>query len=258
MKEKILNRLKRIEKDHQVKIIYAVESGSRAWGFESPDSDWDIRFIYLHDYKWYLSLKAKRDVIELMEEPLDFSGWDLTKALKLLKKSNAHLIEWLNSPIIYIEEKEIVDKLREISKRFLNLKSLMYHYYHLARRNYYDYLEKPEVNLKKYFYVLRTISACEWIKNYKTNPPVRFEELLSGVLFDEKVKNEILKLLQKKRKKSELGKGKKIEIINNYIKEKVLFFDEYLKNMDVKVHLDDDLLDELFLFSIKKIFGKSI
>ena len=106
MKEEILRRLDQIEREDDVRIVYACESGSRAWGFESTDSDWDVRFIYVHPRDWYLSIDVgeKRDVIERpINDELDISGWDLRKALKLLRKSNPPLLEWLSSPIVYKE-----------------------------------------------------------------------------------------------------------------------------------------------------------
>jgi uncharacterized protein len=98
-----------IEKTHQVKIIYSCESGSRAWGFPSADSDYDVRFLYLHPVDWYLSIEDKRDVIEVpIKNKLDITGWDLRKALQLFRKSNPPLLEWLGSPIVYWERYDII------------------------------------------------------------------------------------------------------------------------------------------------------
>src|SRR6187549_3465126 len=99
--QQINSILKQIETKNQIKILYACETGSRAWGFPSPDSDYDIRFIYMHERDWYLSLSQRKDSIEFMEGDLDITGWDLRKCLILLKKSNAPLIERLQSPVEY-------------------------------------------------------------------------------------------------------------------------------------------------------------
>jgi uncharacterized protein len=98
----ILDRLLAIEAEHGVRALYACESGSRGWGFASPDSDYDVRFIYVHPLPWYLRVSAQRDVIEVpISDELDINGWELRKALSLLKKGNATLIEWLDSPVVY-------------------------------------------------------------------------------------------------------------------------------------------------------------
>ena len=109
VREEILKRLDQIEREENVSIVYACESGSRAWGFESTDSDWDVRFIYVHGQDWYLSIdvEEKRDVIERpVNDELDISGWDLRKALKLVRRSPP-LLEWLSSPIISKETKSL-------------------------------------------------------------------------------------------------------------------------------------------------------
>jgi predicted nucleotidyltransferase len=115
VKQEIIKCLDQIERDEDVRIFYACESGSRAWGFESTDSDWDVRFIYVHPRDWYLTIdiEEKRDVIERpINDELDISGWDLRKALKLLRKSNPPLLEWLSSPIVYKEAGTVAEQLR--------------------------------------------------------------------------------------------------------------------------------------------------
>lgn len=141
MRNKIIMKLHDIEKEHDVKILYAVESGSRAWGFESTDSDYDVRFIYAHSKNWYISIEDKRDVIEYpTEDLLDFSGWDIKKALKLYRKSNPPLYEWLISPIIYLEIGDFTQKLKNLIPRFYSPISSIYHYLHMAQGNNRQYL----------------------------------------------------------------------------------------------------------------------
>ncbi|MCA9438875.1 MAG: nucleotidyltransferase domain-containing protein, partial [Candidatus Omnitrophica bacterium] len=138
----ILSQLERIEDDRSVSILYACESGSRAWGFESRDSDYDVRFIYIRPRDWYLSvdLEKKRDVIELpIDDQLDINGWDARKALKLFRKSNPPLLEWLGSPIVYAEPFKFASTLREISKTHNAPTGCAYHYLHMARGNYREF-----------------------------------------------------------------------------------------------------------------------
>lgn len=129
MKAKILDKLKEIEKQKGVEILYACESGSRAWGFASPDSDYDVRFIYKHDLDYYLSLWEKPDVIEFMtEDDLDGSGWDLRKAVKLLAKSNAPLLEWLYSPVVYFQDEAFVQQMQALATECFSPIASLHHY----------------------------------------------------------------------------------------------------------------------------------
>jgi len=117
MEKQIRKELIKIEEKKNIRILYAVESGSRAWGFASTDSDWDVRFLYIHDQDWYLSIDDKEDNYEkILPNNIDLSGWELRKTLKLFRKSNPPLLEWLRSPIIYLEKYSTANQLRELSK----------------------------------------------------------------------------------------------------------------------------------------------
>ncbi len=168
MSNRIISQLNEIEQKHNVRILYACESGSRAWGFASTDSDWDIRFLYIHQPEWYLSidLESKRDVIELpITDDLDFSGWDLRKRLKLIYKSNPPLIEWLHSPIVYRDEAGLANRLRMMLTQFYSPRSCFHHYLDMAKGNYREYLKGDTVWLKKYLYVLRPVLALQWMEH---------------------------------------------------------------------------------------------
>ncbi len=156
MKEKILQKLKEIVLQKNVEILFAVESGSLAWGFASPDSDYDIRFIYKHKPEYYLSLWEKPDVIEFMtEDDLDGSGWDLRKAIKLLAKSNAPLLEWLFSPTAYFANDDFAKQMQEIAVKCFSPIAVLHHYLGTTK-NFMEVCEMEEVKLKSYFYALRT------------------------------------------------------------------------------------------------------
>ncbi len=218
-RHKILQRLRNAEDEHDVKILYACESGSRAWGFASEDSDFDVRFIYIHNTNWYLSfdIEYQRDVIEYkIVDEIDCGGWDLKKALYLFTRTNGALIEWLNSPIRYLEKGNLANNLRELAPKAMNSISLKYHYSHMARGNAKEYLFKDKVKLKKYFYVLRPLFALRHIENYNTPPPVEFKKLLNTVAPKEIIP-EVNRLLDIKRNSPELGIGKSIPIINEFI-----------------------------------------
>lgn len=139
-------RLLEIEAWSEVRVLFACESGSRAWGFPSKDSDYDVRFLYLHPIDWYLSIEERRDVIELpIDEQLDINGWDLRKALKLFRKSNLLLYEWLGSPIVYTEPFSTAARLRELAGVYYSPAACIYHYLHMAQENYREYLKGEQV-----------------------------------------------------------------------------------------------------------------
>jgi predicted nucleotidyltransferase len=219
VRTEILRRLEAAEIEHDVRILYAVESGSRAWGFASPDSDFDVRFIYAHDNSWYLSfdIERKRDVIEYpIVDEIDCSGWDVKKALYLFTRTNGALLEWLNSPIKYLERGHFAERLRTLAPKELNSIALCYHYSHMARGNAREYLFKDKVRLKKYFYVLRPLLAIRYIEQGLGVPPVEFDKLVDAVA-PENIWPGIAKLLAEKKKTSEMGYGEPILEINDFI-----------------------------------------
>jgi hypothetical protein len=221
VRDEILKRLDQIENEEDVSIVYACESGSRAWGFESTDSDWDVRFIYIHPRDWYLSIdvEEKRDVIERpINDELDISGWDLRKALKLLRKSNPPLLEWLSSPIIYSEKGETAQELRRAVAEFYSPISAFYHYLHMAQGNNREFLKGELVRVKKYFYVLRPLLAIRWIETNPTRPvPMEFQKLVDACVDSPDVLTATDQLLTRKRAGTELDREPKIEVLSNFI-----------------------------------------
>ena len=143
-------KLAEIERDFDVTVLWAIESGSRAWGFESPDSDFDVRFIYKHKQDFYLRLNEQRDIIELpIDDTWDVSGWDLDKTLKLFYKSNPTLFEWLQSPIIY-QQTDFIERIRPLANQYFSEKKMLYHYLNTARTQMNKYLSGDKVKPKKY------------------------------------------------------------------------------------------------------------
>lgn len=182
MSERIEAELKNIEMAKGVRVLYACESGSRAWGFASEDSDYDVRFIYAHEPEWYLRLGQTRDVIEwALDNVLDINGWDLNKALRLMRASNPTVFEWLNSPIVY-RELDVFSTVRNLSGLSFAPRPTIYHYLNMARKNRADHLVDERVRLKKYFYVMRSLLAARWVAERRTAPPVPFAELVDAEL----------------------------------------------------------------------------
>ncbi len=199
MKNRILNELTAIEAREDVRIVYACESGSRAWGMASADSDYDVRFLYAHRPEWYLSLEPGRDVIELpISERLDISGWDLRKTLRLFGHSNPALLEWLQSPIVYRETPEVVDPLRELIPTVFSPERA-YHHYRSQARNFHRRSASDEGRtLKRFFYLLRTLLAALWVDARETPPPITIQALANAMLPPE-LQPELERLLVVKR-----------------------------------------------------------
>lgn len=219
MKELIAQKLNEIEQKENVRIIMAVESGSRAWGFASPDSDYDVRFVYARTIKDTLRLEKYRDVIEWqLDDVLDINGWDLQKALRLMHDSNPSIFEWCSSPIIYRNSKAF-EELKQLKDEFFSPKKSLYHYWHMANSNYQTYLQGEEVRIKKYFYVLRPLLAARWVVDAKTQPPMLFSELLAKLPTE--LEQSVDNLLEMKQVMPEMGLAPKIGILDDFIEEEL-------------------------------------
>ncbi|CAM4013464.1 nucleotidyltransferase domain-containing protein [Paenibacillus alkaliterrae] len=253
----ILQELHKIEQEEQVRIFYACESGSRAWGFPSKDSDYDVRFIYVRQVDWYLSIFDKRDVIERpVSELLDINGWDLRKALNLFRKSNPPLLEWLQSPIPYYTKYSVAEQIRRISPLTFSPKSCMYHYLNMAKGNYRDYLQGEQVKIKKYFYVLRPILACGWIETYNTMPPIEFDRLVEALIpKGSELHAEIEKLLIRKKSGEELDYEPRLHPINDYLENRIAYFEQTALALRQSVSIVDEQLDQLFRKALKEVWG---
>ncbi len=255
MIEEIKRELQRIEIENDIKILYAVESGSRAWGFPSKDSDWDVRFIYVHNYNWYLSIDEKKDTMEFMlPNDLDIAGWELRKTLKLFRKSNPALLEWLQSPLIYLERYSVVDEIRELSQNYFNPKSCTYHYLHMAKGNYQDFFQTDLVKLKKYFYILRPILACQWIETRGEMAPIEFDRLVDALVDDVALKMAIQSLIERKKSGIELGKEPKIDLLNEFIEKQIAYYDNRVKDYSTASQVDTEKLDELFRETLAEVW----
>ena len=250
MREKIQEQLRRIEEAENIKILFAVESGSRAWGFASPDSDYDVRFIYIRRLEDYLRLNTIRDVIELpIDDALDINGWDLQKTLRLLHKSNPTLFEWFSSPIVY-QKTEFADKFRDLMMHYFSSKKTMYHYVSMAEGNYREYLKGDLIRAKKYFYVLRPVLACQWILDRGTPPPMLFSELLKTELPVELI-DVVNQLLELKMNSPEVKLIKRISEINEYLDESIPRIKRAVRLLEDSLTPDWNELNQLFLQSLE-------
>lgn len=233
-KERIQEKIREIEEKENVTVLYAVESGSRAWGFASADSDYDVRFIYVRKRDDYLCLRERKDFLDWeLNDVFDINGWDLKKTLQHFHKSNATLFEWANSPVVYYTTDVWKELYENTAKPYFSAKSALYHYYGTARKNYHEHLQDDMVKYKKYFYVLRPILACKWIARKKCPPPVLFDDLVHSVL-EEDMKPVTARLLAEKVRMSEADKAPRIDMLNQYIE----------KNLDDFKTLTDEMPDD--------------
>jgi len=193
----INDKLREIELQDGVSILYACETGSRAWGFPSPDSDYDVRMIYKHDLDWYLSLSEKKDTIEFMsaDGELDITGWDIKKCFKLMWKSNGALLERVQSPIVYRNEGNIAAILKEQAFQCYSPIATMHHYLGMAKNSFAEIEGKNEIKLKKLFYALRASLACKWILDKNSPPPIVFAEMTEHLPIEVKLRKHIEELI---------------------------------------------------------------
>ncbi|WP_225548210.1 nucleotidyltransferase domain-containing protein [Chromobacterium violaceum] len=218
VRRRVMEELAALERRHHVRVLYACESGSRAWGFASPDSDYDVRFLYVHRPQWYLQVEPQRDVIELpLDDELDISGWELRKALQLLNRSNPTMFEWLQSPLVYRADEKAAAALRELMADFHSLGRCRWHYLSMARKNHRVHLQGETVRLKKYLYVLRPLLAVRWLDAGKGLPPMRFADLAAATVEDDGLAAEINHLLAIKMAAGEAQLGGRLPKLDAFI-----------------------------------------
>jgi len=237
----ILRKLKSVEAEKNVTILHAVESGSRAWGFASPDSDFDIRFIYKQPQENYLSLWEKSDVIEFMTtEDLDGSGWDLAKALKLLAKSNAPLIEWLFGPVVYYTDADFIKQMQAFAIDCFSPIATMHHYLGTTK-NFMEVCESDNVKLKSYFYALRTALAGKWIIEQNSFPPVDFCKLLP--IAPQHIQQKSIELQLIKANEDEKYLHPKEEMITSFLTDTIAYNQEHAVNLASGKKINRELED---------------
>ncbi|AJQ92529.1 nucleotidyltransferase domain-containing protein [Gynuella sunshinyii] len=221
MEQRILATLERIEWEYGVDILYACESGSRAWGFVSPNSDYDVRFIYVHPLDHYLSVGRQRDVIEEpIIDDLDINGWDLRKALGLMRGSNPSLLEWLHSPVVYHSREWFEYELRELALQSLDRRALFHHYRSMAGNDWRKVRKADrEVPLKRYFYMLRTALCALWVMDpdKPAMPPVAFAELLAQTDMDAVVRATIGELQTLKASLAEKCSIPRVVVLDDFL-----------------------------------------
>lgn len=229
MENKIKLYLQEIEDQRNIKILLACETGSRAWGFPSPDSDYDVRLIYVHKSDWYISVNNSKDSIDLMLEnnDIDISGWELKKSLGLINKSNASLIERIQSPILYSADREFIAEFTNIAQSCYSKIATMHHYLSMCKKMFEAVNDKGQYKLKSFFYALRTSLLCKWIIERREIPPIEFSKVYNSLGLSPKIVNRIDELIKLKSTISE-------SYLHNGEKELFTLIEECIKYADEK------------------------
>ncbi len=244
MEKRILEYLSKVEKENDIEILFAVESGSRAWGFASPDSDYDIRFVYKHKKDWYLNLWETKDTIEFMtEDDLDGSGWDIRKAMRLLAKSNASFTGWLFSPVIYRANDEFLNELKKLASENFN-PIAGFHHFHAMNKGFEETLGTDKMTLKSFFYTIRTALCANWIVKKNTIPPVYFKKMYE--LVEENYHHKIDKLIRLKSERIEKSTDPVSEELINLVKN-IIEENNLLKNSLVNAKANQKAFNAFFL-----------
>lgn len=246
MKRQIIRLIREVEKKNKVKIVWAIESGSRAWGFASEDSDYDVRCMHIGKLDNYLGLSQPPQQINVARDNLDLESWDIKKFAELGLKSNPQIAEWLRSSIIYFDS-SIRERFRKYFDEGCSLEFLRQHYLRMAKRNYHKYMGTGmSHSCKKYLYVLRGIACALYIEKEKKLPPLPYKEVIlylpeyvqvffekcvfkknttekTEIIADERISNFIEKNLNQSFNKIDITFRKKEEL-NKYLIETIKKF----------------------------------
>ena len=242
IRQEIQTRLDAVETEDGIRLLLAVESGSRAWGFPSPDSDYDVRFVYARRRDWYLQLRPGRDVIERpIEGEIDLSGWDIRKALGLLLKSNAVISEWIDSPIRYRSDETLVAELRSLADEVLDARALAHHYTRLGRNAAERWLEGSDpVPVKRYFYALRPALAIRALRHDPTaRPPMNLQALVEACHLPEELEADVRTLIDAKRQTNELSAGMRMPLLDALIRTEL----DSVSDLPARSRSEDAVLD---------------
>ena len=229
MRDKIMTLLRDLEKQHDIKILMAVNYGSRCFGYASEGSDWDVRFIYVHRPEWYFSIAKTDDVIEMMieEEYLDIEGYDLKKALNLLARTNPIESDWLHANDYYILDEDFLQTMLSFEAQCYNSHHAMYHFYSISVKHNQRYLDK-EVTLKRFIYYMRGLLSCRWVEQHGCHPPVNVDELIDATITDnDNVREKAHRLLALKR----TGKLHDMEIVDSELSDYVFDLQKYYERL---------------------------
>lgn len=246
IKKEIIDKLHQAEREHNIKVILAVESGSRAWGFASSDSDYDCRFIYTRSKDNYITIQNKPDFLEYeLNSVYDISGWDITKVMKQAIKPNTVLLEWLTSDIIYMSD-DSVTELRKLALDYFNPKRVCYHYLNMAKKRN-ELITSGNHKLKHYFYALRTLANIQYILHYQTMPPIDYFETIQQINLDPELITEIKKLRKLKQDGVEAEQIEPNSLLLEYFNSQLEISEQQINELQFKSNYDLERCDKILL-----------
>jgi uncharacterized protein len=250
MQSTILNKLVSIEQEHNIRILFACESGSRGWQFPSPDSDYDVRFIYLKPYKFYLSvLNRKYEMNFPINDELDIYGWDIRKVLQLVGKSNTTPFEWLQSPIVYRQQEGFRDNLWALCQQYFGQRSNIHHYLGIANGALETIINGDQIKIKKLFYILRPLLAAKWCLEQKSIAPMTIGPLMT--LLPPALQNEVSDLIILKADAPESFIVKISQALKAWIEQELAGINEASKQIQ-RDHFTAEKLDHFFVKTIEQ------
>ncbi|MFS0782670.1 DNA polymerase beta superfamily protein [Bacillus sp. 1P06AnD] len=258
MNRMIVETLHQAESAYNIRVLYACESGSRVWGTHTEQSDYDVRFIYIHPREVYLSIDPvgigrKRDVIELPKrQNLDIYGWDLTKSLRLLRKSNPSILEWIHSPIIYMQaSNDIYGQLKKVAEDIFSPVPCLHHYVNMAQKNYHDCQHSSTFNKKKWIYAVRSMLLALWTEKNHTFPPFSAHSLLDQFIGAGTIKEKMSSMLLNGTLEEHLDIAQQL---GPFLDQEIKRLQHYSRNYKENVHADmTERMDQLFRTTLEEM-----
>lgn len=219
VRPEVSRRLREVESRRDLRVVFACESGSRAWGFASKDSDFDVRFIFVRPVREYLKITPPKDAFDLhQDQDFDLAGWDIRKTAELMRRCNPPLMEWLDSPIIYEADEVISPRLVELRETYFDSKKAAYHYLSLAAGIWKKYIrDEPSPVRKKYLYVLRPLACIRFIELHRAQPPTLFDAVLDAIDWGDEARGAIAELIAQKRCAGELGSQPADPVLTHHV-----------------------------------------
>lgn len=252
LKEHIVEILNQTEKEYNVKVLYACEAGSRTWGISSEESDFDVRFIYIHHPDWYLSIDQKRDVLEIPKHdkvgipvhPLvDMSGWELTKALRLFRKSNPAILEWLHSSITYFQAYSFFERIQQLEPTVFSPIPSMYHYVKMAKGNFKT-IQKNGAHVKTYINVIRPLLMAKSIEKHNKMVSLDLNKLIAEAIKEDELKTDIEILIRAKTSGQKLVN--QLSELNKFIEQEIHHLEFYNSKLKPSTLNPTGHLNQLF------------
>ena len=254
VQSEILEKLCQIEAEHQIKIPLAVESGSRAWGFASPDSDYDCRFVYVRPKDDYLTVFTRKDTIDYAPDAVfDLSGWDLRKFITHLVKSNAVMLEWLRSGVFYRRDHEVSEMLWQLGRAYFDPVATVWHYLSMARNNLGEILSAEKAKIKRYFYVMRPLACARFILEHGEVPFMEYSRNLGEITVPDVIREEICELMARKEHTDEGMQIAKNQPLVTYFMREVSELEKWLGTAKHEKLRDYDRADRCFRELVERV-----